>query len=124
MQRRQWRDYRTTAGGRPIKDFIDTLPDEEVAAIVADMKEVAERGLAAARHLRGAIYEVRTETASRSFRILFAQEGRFGQVLLSLNGFVKKTQKTPPRELKLAEDRLEDWRRRGARLRRARTSKT
>jgi len=78
----------------------------------------------AARHLRGSIYEVRTETATRSFRILFAPEGRFGQVLLSLSGFMKKTQKTPLRELKLAEDRLGDWRRRGETLRRRRASKT
>jgi len=117
--RRQWRDYRTAAGGRPVKDFIDALADEEVAAIVADMKDVAQRGLVAAKHLRGDVYEVRTETATRSFRILFAQEGRYGQVLLSLSGFVKKTQKTPLRELALAEDRLRDWHRRGEALRRA-----
>jgi len=118
--RRQWRDYRTAAGGRPVKDFIDALTDEEVAAIVADMKDVVDRGLAAAKHLRGDVYEVRTETAMRSFRILFAREGRFGQVLLSLSAFAKKTQKTPLRELELAEDRLRDWRRRGEVLRRAR----
>ena len=76
-----------------------------------------------AKHLRGDVYEVRTETATRSFRLLFASEGRFGQVLLSLSGFIKKTQKTPLRELKLAEDRLADWRRRGTVIRRDRASK-
>ena len=62
--RRQWRDYRTRAGGRPVKAFLDDLTDEEVAAVVAGMKEVAARGLAAAKHLRGDIYEVRADAAT------------------------------------------------------------
>ena len=111
--RRQWRDYRTPAGGRPVKAFIDELTDEEVASIVAGMKEVIEIGLAAAKHLRDDIYEVRADAATRSFRVLFAAEGRYSQVLLSLSAFEKRTQKTPPRELALAEGRLRDWRTRG-----------
>jgi phage-related protein len=111
--RRRWRDYRTAAGGRPVKEFVDGLTDAEVAAIVAGMKEVAERGLRAAKHLRGDVYEVRVDVSSRTFRLLFSAEGRLGQILLSLSAFTKKTQKTPPRELDLAEKRLSDWRARG-----------
>ena len=111
--RRQWRDYRTRAGGRPVKVFLDELTDEEVAAVVAGMKDVVKRGLAAAKHLRDDIYEVRAEAATRSFRVLFSTEGRYSQVLLSLSAFEKRTQKTPPRELQLAQTRLRDWRTRG-----------
>ena len=113
-RRRQWRDYRTVAGARPVKDFLDKLTDEEVAAVVAGMKDVAENGLPAAKHIRGDIYEVRADAPTRSFRLLFSAEGRFKQVLLSLSGFSKKTQKTPPRELERAEGRLRDWRDRGS----------
>lgn len=113
-ERRQWRDYRTPAGGRPVKTFLDQLSDEEAASIVAAMKEVSERGVVAARHLRQEIYEVRADSATRSFRVLLAAEGRFSHVLLALSGFEKRTQKTPPRELELAERRLRDWRARGA----------
>ena len=112
--RRQWRDYRTPGGRRPVKVFLDDLTDEEVACVVAGMKEVVERGLVAAKHLRGEIYEVRGDATTRSFRLLFSAEGRYSQVLLSLSAFEKRTQKTPPRELQLAEDRLRDWRTRGA----------
>ncbi len=111
--RRQWRDYRTAAGGRPVRDFLDALTDPELAEIVAAMKEVAAEGLVAAKHLRGDIYEVRADAQTRSFRVLFSAEGRFSQVLLSLSAFVKKTQKTPKQELDLAEARLKDWRSRG-----------
>lgn len=111
--RRQWRDYRTASGGRPVKDFIGKLTDEEAAAIVAGMKDVRGRGLIAARHLRDDIYEVRADAPTRSFRLLFATEGRYSQVLLSLSVFEKRTQKTPPDEIALAAKRLSEWRRRG-----------
>ncbi len=94
-----------------MKAFIDGLTDEQAAAVVAAMKDVAQNGLAAARHLRGDVYEVRAEAERQAFRILFAQETTF--ILLSLSGFRKKRAKTPPDEIALAESRLADWRRRG-----------
>jgi phage-related protein len=109
-RRLRWRDYRTAAGARPVKAFIDKLTDEEAAAVVAAMKDVAEHGQTAARHLRDQIYEVRTEAERRAFRILFAQETKF--ILLSLSGFQKKSARTPVSEIDLAESRLTDWRRR------------
>lgn len=68
-----------------------------------------------ARHLRGDIYEVRASTDRHEFRILFATEGKRSQVLLSLEAFSKKTQKTPSPKIALAEQRLADWRNRGRR---------
>jgi phage-related protein len=112
--RRRWRDYQTAAGRRPIKEFIDRLSDGDTAAVVAAMKDVAQTGLTATRHLRGEIYEVRAEGDRQTFRVLFVTEGRRGQVLLSLEGFSKKSQKTPPEKIQLAERRLADWRHRGS----------
>jgi hypothetical protein len=73
--KRRWRDYRTAAGRRPIKEFIDGLSDIDAASVIAAMKDVREAGLAAARHLRGEIYEVRADGDRQTFRILFAPEG-------------------------------------------------
>jgi phage-related protein len=115
-RRRRWRDYRTAAGRRPVADFIGGLPDVDAAAVVAAMKEVALEGLPAARHLRGDLYEVRAEGDRATYRILFAPEGSHGQVLLALEAFGKKTRKTPPQAIALAERRLKDWRARGERL--------
>src|SRR6266511_4654188 len=70
-------------------------------------------GTRAARHLRSDIYEVRADGDRQTYRILFAPEGRRSQVLLALEAFSKKTQKTPPEKIRLAERRLADWRRRG-----------
>lgn len=109
---RQWRDYRTPAGARPVKAFLAKLTDEEVAAITAGMRDVKQRGTDAARHLRGDIYEVRADAATRSFRLLFSCEGKYSQVLLSLSVFEKRTQKAPIQEIALAEKRLKEWRKR------------
>jgi phage-related protein len=57
------------------------------------------------------MYEVRAEAERQAFRILFTQETTF--ILLSLSGFQKKSAKTRPHEITLAESRLADWRRRG-----------
>lgn len=111
--KRRWRMYRTARGAAPVSAFLSRLSDEDVAEIVAAMKEVEDDGLAAARHLRDDIYEVRADGPTQTFRILFAAEGRYSQVLLALSGFSKKTQKTPEREIDLAGTRLADWRRRG-----------
>ena len=97
-----------------MKDFLDGLTDEQAAAVVAAMKDVAENGLVAARHLRGEVYEVRAEAERQAFRVLFAQETSF--ILLSLSGFQKKRQRTPPDEIALAATRLADWRRRATAL--------
>ena len=86
------------------------------------MAEVADVGLAAARHLQGELYEVRAWGETQTYRLLFASEGRFGQVLLALEAFSKKTQRTPRDRIDLALRRLQDWRSR-ARPRPAPTSR-
>lgn len=77
------------------------------------MKEVREDGLPAAKHLRGEIYEVVADAGHRTFRVLFATEGRYSQVLLAVVAFAKKTRRTPKHMIDLAETRLRDWRGRG-----------
>jgi phage-related protein len=111
--KRQWRDYQTESGARPIKDFLLALPDEDRAAVLEEMEYVREHGTSVARHLRHDIYEVRAIYNTKAYRILFACEGRFHHILLALDGFQKKTQQTPQAHMKLAEQRLADWRRRG-----------
>lgn len=108
--RRRWRFYETVAGRRPVRDFLDGLSGDDLAAVLAAMRDVARNGLVVARHVRGDIYEVREDGDRQTFRILFSAEGRSGHVLLALEGFSKKSQKTPPALIRLAERRLGDWR--------------
>ena len=54
------------------------------------------------KHVRGSngLYEIRTEVGSNIYRVFcFFDEGR---VIILMNGFHKKTQKTPRREIAMA----------------------
>ncbi len=113
QHRRRWRFYRTTSGHEPVREFLDGLSQDDASEIALVMKEIASEGLIVARHVRGDIYEARATGATQIFRILFATEGHFNQILLALEGFSKKTSKTPPHEIELALRRLADWRSRG-----------
>ncbi len=109
---RRWRFYESPAGRRPVREFLESLSEGDAAAVLEEMRSVAHLGLREARHLRSDIYEVRADGDAQTFRILFALEGRRGQILLALEGFSKKTRQTPRQALALAERRLADWRRR------------
>lgn len=108
--KRRWRHYETAGGRRPVLEFIRGLSDTDKAEVLAAMKEVRREGARAARHLHGDLYEVRADGERVVYRVLFATEGERGQVLLSLAAFNKKTQRTPPEQIRLAERRLHDWR--------------
>jgi phage-related protein len=112
---RRWRYYRTEAGRCPVKEFIDAQPAADQASIFAGLREVAHDGLIAARHLSREIYEVRADGDRQTYRILFAVEARRGQVLLALEAFSKKTPKTPPARISVAQRRLTDWHQRATR---------
>jgi phage-related protein len=113
--KRRWRDYRTDRGRRPVKQFLDSLNDEEAADIVAAMSVVAKDGIRAAKHVDGDIYEIKADGDRQTFRVLFAEEGKHDQVLLALVGFSKKQQRLPRETIELAKRRLRDWRARGRR---------
>jgi hypothetical protein len=76
--RRRWRDYRTPSGRSPVEEFIDSLSGSDAAAVLAGMADVRDRGLIAARHLDGDIWEVRVDGDRVIYRILFAEEGAPG----------------------------------------------
>lgn len=113
MPQRRWRYYRTAAGAMPVREFLRALAPGDRQAVRVAMALVAKRGRGSARHLRGDIYEVRVSNEGRAFRVLFSAEGHRHYILLALSGFEKKSQKTPPTEIALAEARLRDWRHRG-----------
>lgn len=108
---RRWRDYRSPSGARPVQKFQKGLDSNAKAAVLAAMKLIKDRGVVAGRHLRGDLYEARASYQRDDYRIVFSCEGP--RVLLALHGFKKTTRTTPGQVLRLAQQRLSDWRRRG-----------
>lgn len=106
---RRWRHYATRSGRQPTREYLQGLDADDYARVLSVMRVIELHGLQAARHLRGDIYEARTGGRNQ-FRLIFATEGRHSQILLALDAFAKKTRRTPGWHLRIAEERLRDWR--------------
>jgi phage-related protein len=100
--------YRTEAGGEPVRDWLKGLSPDDRKRIGEDVKTVEfgwPIGMPVCRPLGHGIYEVRTRLAqSRIARVLFYIDGKSRMVLL--HGFIKKTQKTPDEDLRLAQSNM------------------
>ncbi len=84
--------------------FINSLNDSQARKVfyVIDMLKSQERlSEKFVKHLEDGIYELRVEYAGDIFRVLFIFDE--GQIILLFNGFHKKTQKTPRKEIELAK---------------------
>ena len=64
-----------------------------------------------ARHLEGKLWELRRESQTNIYRLLYAFLP--GRRILFLHGFQKKTQKTPRGEIEIASQRLDQFVKRG-----------
>lgn len=100
-------DYRTPAGARPVKDFLDglsTTAKPRVYAVLAMLEEHGNRLLMPhSRALGEGLYEIRVPHRDGPFRIIYCF--RPARRIVLLHGFAKKTQKTPKEDLELARDR-------------------
>ena len=100
--------YRTESGKSPVEDFIDSLTAKQaqkVAWVLRIIEELDSVPVQYFKKLVGTddIWEVRVQMGGDIIRLLgFLYGSRF--VVLT-NGFAKKTRKTPPKEIALAEQR-------------------
>lgn len=103
--------YQDKRGNCDVKDFIHSLPEVPKDKVFRAIKPLTEFGLGThllnTKKLIGTpLWEVRV-LGKYSIRIFFTVV--VNGIVLILHGFVKKTQKTPVREIGLAIKRLEDW---------------
>ena len=97
--------YRTEAGGEPVRDWLKSdLSAEDRKRVGHDIMTVEfgwPLGMPTCRHLEDELWEVRTNLSrNRIARVLFYID-RLGRMVL-LHGFIKKTQRTPADDLRLA----------------------
>lgn len=100
--------FRLESGECPVEDFLDSLSSREAQKVVWVMQLVEDLEKVPKQYLKklvntADIWEIRVQLGSDIFRILgfFKTKVEF----LATNGFRKKTQKTPPGEIALAEKR-------------------
>ena len=106
------RFYELENGHRPALDFILKIKDEKLKAKVFRSLKLLESfgnqlGEPDTSLLSDGIFELRTKNSSNIVRTLyFFQKGK---VIIVTNSFIKKTQKTPKREIQTASERKRDY---------------
>lgn len=101
--------YRTVAGREPVREWLRGLPAEDRRVIGADLATLQVGwpiGMPMCRSLGAGLWELRSSLPSNRIArlLLFVSEGRIG----ILHGFIKKTQKTPPGEIAVAQKRMKE----------------
>lgn len=104
--------YTTVNGASPVTDFIDNLDERAQAKVINTVRLLREYGVSLGgshtKKLSGSeVWELRI-LGGDSIRIFYITVEQ--KTFLFLHGFKKKTKKTPNRELKLASERLRDYR--------------
>src|SRR5215471_5768823 len=103
LKKLQARFYETGAGRKPVKEWLLSLPKVDRRVLGKDIQKVEfgrPIGMPYCRSLGHGLWEVRSDmTGGTIARVVFCIVG--GEMVL-LHGFVKKTQRTPPREIELS----------------------
>lgn len=102
--------FETNSGAEPVRDWLKEQHKEDKRLIGEDLKTVQfgwPMGMPLVDSLGRGLWEVRTNLSSnRIARIIFFMDD--GAMIL-VNGFIKKTRKTPKDEIDLAHKRRKEY---------------
>jgi len=102
--------YKKSSGAKPVEEWIDTL-DLKLQLKIFRAFELLEQfniNLKApyVKPLGDKLYELRIKDSKGIYRIIYFSYT--DKSFIMLNGFVKKTSKTPPNEIELAKIRMKE----------------
>jgi len=98
--------YQTALGAEPVREWLHSFSAVEKKVIGEDIKTVQigyPIGMPLVEKIESDIFELRSKLPNKIARILFTVEGG---LMILLHGFIKKTNKIPPDDLRLARKRL------------------
>ncbi len=102
--------YRNASGREPVRDWLRSLDRESKKIIGDDIKTVQYGwpvGMPLVKNLGNGLWEVRCRLRDGIARIVFVvEEG----LMVVIHGFIKKSQKTPRKELETARRRAAELR--------------
>ncbi len=106
--------HRSKSGSEPVREWLLELDREDRKIIGEDIKDIEFSwpiGMPLCRSLDHGLWEVRSKiTSKRIARVIFYVNG---SEMILLHGFVKKAQKTPDHEKKLARKRKKEHEKHG-----------
>ena len=104
--------YRTETGRSPVEEFLDSLPDKHAQKVIWVLRLVERLDIAPKQYLKKLVdtedlWEIRAISGGNNYRFLgFYYETK---LLVLTNGFSKKQQKIPEKEIDLARRRRKDY---------------
>ena len=102
--------YRTETGNEPVREWLKGLEREDRKAVGQDVKTAQygwPLGMPLLRKLEPGVWEVCSHIAQGIARVIFTVDDG---VMVLLHGLVKKSQRTPPGDLRTARQRLANLR--------------
>lgn len=106
--------YKKEDGTEPAKEFIENLSPKMIAKVLRVIELLEKNGpivrMPYSEHLEDGIFEIRAKQGSDIVRVLYFFTA--GKKIILADGFVKKTNKTPKREIKKAKKFRRDYERR------------
>ncbi len=100
------RFFRSASGTEPVRVWLKSLDQTDRKTIGEDIKTVQygwPLGMPLVRKLDVDLWEVRSNLPNRIARVIFTVHE---STMILLHGFIKKSQKTPAADLKVARRRL------------------
>lgn len=103
--------YQKADGSEPFKQFLNSLDKKMRAKMVRTIEALQNNGNDLrepySKHLDDGIFELRAKVGTDISRVLYFFF--IGQRIILTNGFIKKTQKTPKKEINLAKKYRNDF---------------
>lgn len=94
----------------PVQGFIRKLQPDDRLRILACLRSIEELGLDCPRvqfrQIRGKLWEIKIKTPCSGYRIFYVVIKQAKMVLL--HTYKKKTQRTPSKEIEIAEKRMQE----------------
>lgn len=98
-------------GSSPVEEYLDALDVRTRARFVWSLEQLRVRNVQATeplvRKLQGKLWELRRAGDGNIYRVLYFVFT--GRRIVLLHAFQKKTNKTPRREIEIAQQRMEDF---------------
>ena len=104
--------YRTGSGKCPVKEHLDSLTDVQATKIAWVLKLIRELDQIPSKYFKklgktNDIWEARVDVGKNTFRLLGFFHGK--ELIILTNSFQKKSQRTPLKEISLAEKRKKEY---------------
>jgi len=109
---REVRFYRSESGNCPVEEFLDSLTGKQAQKVTWVLQLIEEMEIVSTQYFKKLtntddLWEIRVQSGNNIFRFLGFIDGK--EIIILNHAFQKKTQKTPKKEIRIAEIRKKDF---------------